>query len=364
MIIHNGFACDGEDFIKERYTRQYFRQIKDWGFNALLVALWWGDIEQNADEVGVYNESNLECLRYSIDLAKSEGLEVIISGRVCYDPVEMPSWAGWATHDYVNMSDEGLKRYAQFWEMVVRYFPDCMYCLWHYPYHRQAVDEARRDRFYNITFPTLLDAVRKNSNNWVVFSPIHQGAIPENDENANYYLTAKPLSDNKIIYGLPHMIPWSVSYYEEWDYDIKRMDDAFAGIVRWRETLDLPMMSVEYAPLYWNVGVPIRKSRLDCLEESLKRMSQYRVGWMYWWMSLWQKNETNILIAPEKFKPHPQIFNLLQKYLTPTPPPLFPKLRERLYPRFPNLYDLVDQIRLRVRIRTRVWKVSRARNKL
>jgi hypothetical protein len=238
-------------------------------------------------------------------LAQAEGLNIVLSGRVQHEPGDV-SWDGWSTHDYVNLQEEGLNRYAKFWEMMVQRFPDCMYCLWHFPYHEQSVDSGRRNRFYDVTFPALLSAVRKHSNNKVIFVPIRQ--------SADYYLTASPIDDYNIIYGLGHMITWNVADSGNWDYDYSGMDTAFSGIRRWTETFKLPMMSVEYAPLRWVRGEPIHQSRLDCLEESLKRMEMYRVGWMYWRISLSQHGGDNILANLENFEPNTSILSILQSY--------------------------------------------------
>mgnify|MGYP003681892213 CR=1 FL=1 len=311
--VYYGFTCGGDDFIYERYRSEDFRKIKQWGFNCLMVTIWWSEyIEQDKDSVGVYNEQNLQSLRRSVDLALSEGLKVIISGRVCYNPSTEVGWDGWATHDYVNLQDEGLNRYAKFWEMMVQRFPDCMYCLWHFPYHKQGVSEEARNRYYTITIPTLLNAVRKYSNNKVVFVPIHQGAT-KNGETADYYLTADPIDDDNIIYGLGHMMPWNVIDYGAWNYDIERLDKAFAGVKRWTETFKLPMMSVEYAPLAWVRGKSIEESRLACLSESLSRMSLYNVGWMYWRLSLAQKGGDNILANIDNFEPNTSILTPLRE---------------------------------------------------
>jgi hypothetical protein len=316
--IYNGFACAGSDFIYEGYTSEHFRKIRQWGFNCPLLEIWWTRyIEPREDLVGFYDEQKLQGLRRSVDLALNEGLRVIISGRVCYDPVTMPSWAGWSTHDYVNLNQSsgwsapGLDRYIKFWEMIAQRFPECMYCLWHFPYHRQGVDSTQVDRFYDVTFPALLRAVRKYSNNTVIFVPIYQGSI-ENGEDADYYLTANPFNDENIIYGLCHMMPWSVVDYGNWDYDIQRMDAAFLGVKRWRETFGLPMMSVEYTPLRWTRGESIDESRLACLNESVKRMTMYNVGWMYYRLSLQQPDGDNILADIENFEPNISILTILQ----------------------------------------------------
>ena len=303
--VDYSFACSADDLIYERHTSEHFAKIKQWGFNCIFVPFFWTfDFEQKEDDVGVYNEQNLQGLRRSVDLALSEGLEVILSGRVSFN--NEVGWDGWATHDYVNMQDEGLNRYAKFWEMMVQRFPDCMYCLWHFPYHQQGTDLARTSRFYDVTFPTLLSTVRKHSNNKVIFVPIHQ--------SANYYLTANPIDDPNLIYGLGHMLAGKVEYGRNWDYDYKELDNRFAGVKHWRETFNLPMMSVEYAPLSWVRGEPIHQSRLDCLNESLKRMSMYDVGWMYWCLSLTMKGGDNILASIENFKPNTSISTMLQQY--------------------------------------------------
>jgi hypothetical protein len=309
--VYRGFACDEASFIYGKYTREHFREIKQWGFDCVLVTFWWtGSIERNKGAVGVYSEQNLQGLRRSVDLVLNEGLKVIISGRVCYDPYTEVGWDGWATHDYVNMHDEGLNRYAKFWEMIVQRFPDCMYCLWHFPYHKQGASEEARNRYYTVTFPTLLNAVRKYSDNKVIFVPIHQGAT-RNGETSDYYLTANPIDDDNIIYGLGHMMPWNVIDYGTWNYDIERVDEAFAGVKRWTQTFKLPMMSVEYTPLAWVRGKIIEKSRLACLSEILNRMSLYNIGWMYWRLSLTQKGGDNILANIENFEPNTSILTLL-----------------------------------------------------
>jgi len=312
LKVYRGFACGGDDFFYGRYTGEHFRRIKQWGFNCLLVTIFWSaDIEQSKSAFGVYNERNLQGLRRSVDLALSEGLKVILSGRVMYSAES--TWDGWATHDYVNMQSEGLNRYAKFWEMMVQRFPDCMYCLWHAPYHKQDVDTARKTRFYNITMPTLIAAVRKHSNNTIVFAPIYQGS--QYGVEGYYYQTATPLDDNNIIYAVGHQTPKKVEYdSNKWDYDYVELESIFKGIKRWRETYNLPMMSVEYFPLEWVRGQPIDQSRLDALEESLKRMKAYNVGWMYWRLSLVQY-AGNILENINNFEPNTSIFTLLQKWM-------------------------------------------------
>ena len=110
------------------------------------------------------------------------------------------------------------------------------------------------------------------------------------------------------------MVPWNVIDYSAWNYDVERLDKAFAGVKRWTETFGLPMMSVEYAPLAWVRGESIDESRLACLSESLSRMSLYNVGWMYWRLSLAQKGGDNILANIDNFEPNTSIHTLLHKW--------------------------------------------------
>jgi hypothetical protein len=105
---------------------------------------------------------------------------------------------------------------------------------------------------------------------------------------------------------------WTVIDYKSGNYDIERLDEAFRGIKHWTETFNLPMMSVEYAPLRWERDEPIDESRLACLNESLNRMGIYDVGWMYWRLSLGHASGDNILEDIENFEPNISILSLLQ----------------------------------------------------
>jgi len=293
-----GLCLTGYEILEGHLKREHIRKIREWGFDTLLVTFWWSFFERK-ERPYEYNEENLRIFGEGLKKIKEEGLKVIISGRVCYDPIEMPDWAGWATHDYVNLSDEGRKRYRKLWEMLTQRFPDYIYCPWHFPYHRQNAGSTQRDIYENITFPYILSGIREYSSNTVIYSPIYQG---DADEGSTYYEYAEPYSDKNIVYALGHLIPWYVTDGGNWDYDIERMDRAFKGVKRFRKK-GLPMVSIEYAPLYWNYSNPIHKSRLDCLRESIKRMRKYDVGYLYWRISLYQPNSDNILKDIENFEP-------------------------------------------------------------
>ncbi len=303
---YRGFAVRGEEFIYEKFTSEHFRKIRQWGFNSIMVTIWWSElIEPYKDQPYVYDEDNLLALRRQVTLAQNEDLKVLLAGRVQYSSTA--SYDGWATHDYVNMQDEGLDRYARFWEMMVQRFPESIYIPWQCPYHKQGTDSARDSRFYGVTFPTLLGAIREHSNNTVVFVPIHQGLL---GVEAGYYHDAEPLDDTNVIYGFGHMSPGKVEYDRNtWNYDMSQVDEVFEGIKIFRETYDAPMMSVEYFPLEWSGSID--QSRLDALEESLRRMKTYDAGWMYWRLSL-SIGATNIIEDMENFIPQPDLMDLLQ----------------------------------------------------
>jgi len=319
MMVNRGFDCAGEDFISERWTLDKFQKVIDWGFNTIVVLFWWGKLER---EDGTYQTEKIAKIKRQIALAEQVGLNVIVSLRVCWDDAGNPSWASdWSNgkpfHDYVNMTEQGRSRYAKFLAMIAQEFPNCQYCLWHFPYHRQAINDERKRLFTDVTIPSLIDAVREVNENSIIFVPIYQGATL-NGETSDYYLTAEPLPYSNIIYGLGHMIPWSV-VNGEWDRDEARMVRAFEGVKHWTETYGLPMLSVEYAPLSWN-GIPLTESRLNCLKSSIDKMDDYQVGFLCHRISLYRRSGDNVLSDIPSFAINESISNVLKSYEVVVPP--------------------------------------------
>lgn len=312
-MVMRGFACDGADLIAERWSLEKFQKIVEWGFDTILVTFWWGKLER---QDGTYQTTRIDRIKSQVDLALEAHLNVILSMRVCYEPSGDPSYrTDWTnrlpTHDYVNTNSVGRDRYAKFLRMIAEEFPNCKYCLWHFPYHKQSVDAETKRLFYDVTMPSLINAIREVNNNEIVFVPIYQGAT-RNGETADYYLTAEPLTDPNIIYALSHMIPWTV-VNGEWDKDENKMVTAFAGVKHWTETYGLPMMSIEYAPLSWN-GKPLTQTRLDCLKSSLDKMDDYQVGFAYWRLWLLKRQSANVLSDLANFEANPNILKVLQGY--------------------------------------------------
>jgi hypothetical protein len=301
--VYHGFALHAPLSQTPGWTEQKFRAIKDWGFDHVSLAVWWYQYEPEMGRVGVYNENNLLRTRAVVDMAKSAGLNVFISMRVDYGP--NISWDGPYTHDYANSDEYGRQRYARLWEMIAQRFPDCMYIPWHMPYHDTYSDSNRRNTYLTKTFPALLNAIRKYSNNKVVFVPIHQ--------DPKHY-PSSPFNDSNIVYGMGHVTPGPTSWGKEsWDYDYAEIDSYLANVKKWRQNYpDVQMMSVEFGGIGFN-SLPIEQSRLDCLEYACQKMTEYKAGWMYWAISFAVRSDT-ILKDTVNFVPEKTLLGILQKY--------------------------------------------------
>lgn len=314
-----GFAVDVRSFyaLSPEENQKMLAKIREWGFDTILICDYWAQL-QNEDHT--LNTPRIAAIQKAITWAKGQNLTVILSVRVQVSvppaSYEHNNWINPPTAQWVNNTSEGLAAFTSFIELFVQTFPDVIYCLWHFPYHKIMPTAEERTRFYTITFPALLYAVRKHSNNPVVFTPIHQGLLDlaSDQSDTSYYVTATPQPDNNIIYAVGHMIPWAVLGGQEWNYNTAAMDSAFAGIKRWRENFNLPMLSVEYAPFHQPIT---QHSRLDCLSEAMKRMLHYDVGFAYWRLTIYQQEVTNILTDIPTLTPNQDILTRLQATIPP-----------------------------------------------
>lgn len=173
------------------------------------------------------------------------------------------------------------------------------------PYHDTYSDSNRRNTYLTKTFPALLNAIRKYSNNKVVFVPIHQ--------DPKHY-PSSPFNDSNIVYGMGHVTPGPTSWGKEsWDYDYAEIDSYLANVKKWRQNYpDVQMMSVEFGGIGFN-SLPIEQSRLDCLEYACQKMTEYKAGWMYWAISFAVRSDT-ILKDTVNFVPEKTLLGILQKY--------------------------------------------------
>lgn len=302
-----GVALFGYEVTGDLIQLHHFQKIKSWGFDSILITNWWGVGES---QEGQYDENVLAKYTQVIGWAKQAGLKVVLSMRVCYDPNE----EGF-THDYVNTTSEGRERYCRYLQKIVQNLDADMYCLWHYPYHMQYPTAGQKSTYYNTTFPRLLSAVREYTSKPIIFAPMEQGGTPGGEmmESSYEYQFIEPYSDTNIVYGLGHMLPWSVTV-GEWDYNHNLLDKFFDGVRRFRGK-NQPMMSIEYAPLFWSPGQQMPQSKLDCLKESLIRMKQNNVDWFFWCASTFLQGEDNLVEDLSAFTPKPETYAILKAYL-------------------------------------------------
>jgi len=294
-----GFALHGAISGGE-LTLSDLQKIKSWGFDYIQPYCWWFQFEPDINQPGVYSEARFQRLRTLVDNAKSVGLKVILALRVSYGGT-----TGWDVYDadYVNETDEGRQRYANFVEEIVKRFPDCFYCPWHMPYHSAACSSGCIDTFNNVTFPTLLSRVRKHNNNAVVFVPIHQ-------HPKNYPL--EPYADSNIVYGVGHVVIGSVSWGKEAWNGVTTEIDNYINLVRdyQRKHPHLEFMSVEYGGIGF-IDLPIDETRLECLAYTCQEMGKVNIGWMYHCIS--KKNPRDTLLADiSSFTPEPNLLEILK----------------------------------------------------
>ena len=288
--IYYGFALHGALSGGGEITLSDLQKIKGWGFNCIQPYVWWRDFEPDPDRVGYYSDYQFEKLDALVSNAKKAGLYVCIAMRVSYG-APSGSEATWDKYsaDYMNMDtgyvDEGSEkhwktggrqRYVNLLEKIVLRYPDdhVFYCPWQFPYHATSASNTDRTTWVTITFPLLLQTIRKHQpNKDVVFVPIHQNP-------SNY--PSSPFADDNIVYGLGHAVPGYVSYGKRpWSGDKSEIDDYLEPVRQWREKYpDMVFMSVEYGGIA-RTSSGIDQSRFDCLEYACQKMQQYKAGWMY-----------------------------------------------------------------------------------
>ena len=315
----HGFTISQSGFWYNKWKPEYFQQLRSWGFNTILIPVWWGKYESDN---GVYDESLLQKIRDGVDMCKIEGFEVIISIRVCHDDTDN-YYSDWPNNmplpDYANgvgdySTGEGRERFKTFIGWIAQRFPDCIICPWHMPYHMDScsVGSSAWNTWHTVTFPQLLNEIRKYNTRPVIFVPIHQGKA-----GGTYFTLHDPFSDSNVWYGFGHQLDSKVDYGSDWDYDYALIDNRYTGIKRWKENFpNVQMISVEFAPLSFTSGTTVSQSRLDCLAYTCSLMNQYRCGWLWWRISLlWSHigvGHNNLITDPDTFTPHSGLLETLQ----------------------------------------------------
>jgi len=308
-----GFCLDIEGFTSENYAK-----IKALGFDTVLLPVWFGRM---VDENLNVNWDVMNRADEHAKLAQAQGLHVVLSSRVQYaDPPQSWTSIGWANPpraDFVNMTSDGLTKYGEYLARLVHEIRGCTYCLWHFPYHAQNIDDARRHRLWNVTYPYLINRVRQVTKNALIIVPPHQGIYDlYHQDDADWYLDHDPLEGSNLLYGCNHMMDWQViAKGQQWNGDVERVNRAFAGI-RNARSKGMRLVSVEFGTIHFYGGA-IDQNRLDYLAEVMKHMNQNNVDILYWIARKRELGGDNAIINIENFEVEPNLLKLLQ---TATPP--------------------------------------------
>jgi len=308
-----GIATGETAMYWERWTSEKFQRVKGFGFNTLLVAVWWGQLEY-ANEAGRYNEARISAMRRQIDLARQADLQIIISCRVFHNPgatFESDPNMGWSldepTHRYANY--EGRQRYANFVKHLAGKFKDCMICPWHYPYHHTGADSEARQTYYTKTAPLLISSIRSAGNlNRIVINAIHQGE----SSVGRLYTTEMPNYGLGIIYAvISHGLTNSISSGESQTWTKADSDAIMDRAANLQVKYACEVMSVEYGALAWD-GAGLAQYRLDALAYSVSLMNKHNFGYCYWWMSILNRQGDNILSSiSDPIQANSQILSIL-----------------------------------------------------
>jgi hypothetical protein len=321
VINLRGFNIWGNDWIygfldREPYAEQWaidkfmplslahMQQIKRWGFNVIRVPLFWTfHFEADQNDVGNYGKFEegyplMPLLKTLIRMANEAGLYVIPTIRVCYDPVTMPYWAGWSTHDYVvyNQTDsagmKGLDRYANFFRWFVSELdaePNVIgYMPWMVPFHGQVLaEEDERISLYNsVVSQRIIATVRAVSNKIIFWSPVHCGAKGE-IELAQRYATdvPPPFADKNVVYNIMGFGWYSVAGLGAvWDGIVETLRNSLTPGKNHQDTYNVPMLVSETGLDIHATSPerPIRSDRLAMFRTLLQLFDDYPKNWICW----------------------------------------------------------------------------------
>jgi len=280
-------------------TQDHLNQIKRWGVNTVLLTHFWTSswLEPSEDQPQVYNEEWVDTILLQvIRMANEAGLYVIAGVRVCYDPDYTASgnypFYGWATHDYVvfnqvdSSGQRGLERFCKFLEWFtqkVQREPNVVgICPWHFPYHRQSIDEERVTRYNSIVAPAMINAVRKHTDKIIFLSSVDLG---------NYdYTNHQPWNDPKqnLVYntgGYGYHDIMVEGSSRTWDYDVSKINQPHQSVGTFRDKCNVPIISIEGPGIAQhpasNFGRPLRQDRVDLFDALLTLMDDLN-GWIVW----------------------------------------------------------------------------------
>ncbi len=267
---------------------EHFKEIKDWGFNLVRNTGWWGkDFEPYKSQPGVYNEQRLARLEETVINAEKAGVYYLISMRVSFNDTNPPYWQGWGRHSYL-LTEEGLQRYCNLWEMLVqrfdRYANVVGYCPWHFPWHQTNLGDEEARRYYEVITPRLVETIRRYSDKIIFWSPIKLGwaEVGGSRYQSGQYVYINPIPDENVVYLHEGYAPYSVSFEgKSWNYDIDFLEKQNSFAVDFASKHNVPMMIGEVG-INWH-DYPKGQSRLDCIKNQLNLFDKDGYdGWLDW----------------------------------------------------------------------------------
>lgn len=308
------FGSDEQWFVKEDLQR-----IKDWGFHFVYSELWWGQVEPDQNQPGVYDYSDtLDSYHHVIDWCDEVNLNWIFRFRVSYEDARSGSdeaWWGWPTASYVT-TEEGLERYCDFLKDTITVLESehdniVAYQPWQVPFHRPQFTEAEKTFFYERVIPEMVNAVRSVTSKPIIISPIDLGYLSLYKDFDDRF----KVEDTNVIYTLMYLHPvefgpLTVEDQPVWEgtsSDIEQQWNMLKPAVDFSTTYDVPLNVVEF-------GLTMeRQGQLDKLELKLKLLDEYDIGWCYMWYS-WDSNPFEFAVLNVDKTPKQGIVDLLIEY--------------------------------------------------
>jgi hypothetical protein len=291
-----------EDY-RQAHSLEVFQRVKDWGFNVISIITPWTWIEPYEDQVGVYDEENLQDMEQIIEWCADTGLYVIISIRI----IGMWWASSWDDQEYTLQwvqTREAQNRYQNMLSMVVQRFNEYDNLIgfngWFFPFHGYEgkwYDPAWEDCYYNIYTPMIVNTIRQYSNKIIFYSPCYQGGTPDDDptfpdgitRDTGQFAKIQPLADNNVVYchrlhkgiGVETGSYEGVEHGDNWDYDYGFMEKQIQPAIDFMNNYNVPLCAIEFGLIH-NFG-PITQSRLDCQDYKFKLMHDTgSYHWIYW----------------------------------------------------------------------------------
>lgn len=320
MVSFKGFALDQGRFEwfrrgVEPFVKEDMERIKDWGFHFVYSQIWWGQVETNRNQTGVYDFPNrLDRYHTIIDWCDEVNLNWIFRFRVSYNDSLSGSddaWWGWCTAEYL-CTDEGLERYCNFLKDIISLMESehdniIAYSPWHAPFHQAHPSEEQKEFYHKRVIPEMVNAVRNVTDKPIILSPLHDNwaeLIKAEDSNVLYTFD---------YYDPVNRAPLTYEDQETWEGTPSDVDEQWnmpllIQALKFSETNDVPLNVLEF-------GIVIeRQDQLDKLRLKLQVLDYYDIGWGYWWYSWYESDVLTFNVFYPDGTPKQGIVDLLIEY--------------------------------------------------